>query len=113
MTLLFLRSDLRVAGELPSMDDKLKLRKSLHLMRMLMQLFIPCIVGKMMENADSCWKEGVNKIATVSDEVFVLLVLEDIWNNMIMVNIDEYYQPKKEKRKVMMRSIKNQLVPLI
>ena len=39
----------------------------------------------------------VNDIATVSDEAFVLLVLENIWDDMIKVNIDEYYRPKKGK----------------
>jgi len=33
----------------------------------------------------------VNEIATVSDEAFVLLVLENIWSDMEKVNIDDYY----------------------
>jgi len=40
----------------------------------------------------------VNKIATVLDEAFVLLVLENIWSDMEKVNIDDYYRQKKEKR---------------
>jgi len=40
----------------------------------------------------------VNDIATVSDETFALLILENIWDDMIEINIDEYYQPKKRKK---------------
>ena len=41
----------------------------------------------------------MNDIATVSDEAFVLLVLENIWDDMMKVSIGDYYQPKKwEKR---------------
>ena len=41
----------------------------------------------------------VNKITTVLDEAFVLLLLENIWSDMEKVNIDDYYRPKKEKKK--------------
>jgi len=40
----------------------------------------------------------VNDIATVSDEAFVLLVLENIWDDMMKVSIDDYYRPKKRKK---------------
>jgi len=40
----------------------------------------------------------VNDIATVSDEAFVFLVLENIWDDMMKVNIDTYYRPKKKKK---------------
>ena len=33
----------------------------------------------------------VNEITTVSDEAFILLVLENIWSDMEKVNIDDYY----------------------
>jgi len=36
-------------------------------------------------------QEKVNDIATVSDEVFVLLILENIWDDMMMVQIDGFY----------------------
>jgi len=40
----------------------------------------------------------VNDIATVLDEAFALLILKNIWDDMIEINIDEYYQPKKRKK---------------
>jgi len=33
----------------------------------------------------------VNNVATVSDEAFILLVLENIWKEMINMDINEYY----------------------
>ena len=47
----------------------------------------------------------VNDIATVSDEAFVLLVLENIWDDMIKVNIDEYYRPKNRKKPRRMKKV--------
>jgi len=46
----------------------------------------------------------VNDIATISDEVFVLLILENIWHDMMAVSIDKYYQPKKRKKTMDERS---------
>jgi len=40
----------------------------------------------------------VNEIAMVSDEAFVLLVLENIWSDMEKVNINDYYQPQNKKK---------------
>jgi len=42
-------------------------------------------------------RKKINNIATVSDEVFVLLVLENIWNDMTEVSIHDYYQQKNRK----------------
>jgi len=98
-TLLSLLSDLCVAGELPSMDDIMTLCKHLHLMRMLCNHFLPCVVGGKWWKMQILAGKKVNKIATVLDEAFVLLVLENIWNDMIKVNIDKYYWPKKRKKK--------------
>jgi len=33
----------------------------------------------------------VNEIATILDEAFVLLILENIWSDMEKVDIDDYY----------------------
>jgi len=41
----------------------------------------------------------VNDIAMVSDEAFVLLILENIWEEMINVNIDKILLTKKMKGK--------------
>ena len=37
----------------------------------------------------------VNDVATISDEAFALLVLKNIWEDMLAINIDEYYCLKK------------------
>jgi len=44
--LSFLLSDLHAAGELPDIDDILKLRKNLKTMNVLCNHFLPCVVGK-------------------------------------------------------------------
>jgi len=38
----------------------------------------------------------VNDVTTVSDEAFALLVLKNIWEDMLAINIDEYYCLKKK-----------------
>ena len=38
-----------------------------------------------------CAGKKVNDVAMVLDEVFVLLVLENIWKEMIDMDINEYY----------------------
>jgi len=50
-------------------------------------------------------RKKINNIAAVSDEVFVLLVLENIWNDMMKVSINEYYWHKNGK-KAMMNTVK-------
>jgi len=56
-----------------------------------MQSFlIMCCWEEMLENADSCRKK-VRDIATVSDEAFVLLILKNIWDDMMKVKIDDFY----------------------
>jgi len=59
--------------------------------------FLPCIVGK---KGGKCKfkQEKVNDIATVSDKAFVLLVLKNIWDNMMTITINDYYQPRKRKK---------------
>jgi len=37
----------------------------------------------------------VNNIGTVLDEAFALLILKNLWEDIIEIDIDEYYQPKK------------------
>ena len=36
-------------------------------------------------------EKKVNDIAIVSDEAFLLLILENIWDDMMMVTINDYY----------------------
>ncbi len=39
-------ADLRVAGELPSRDEILKVRKNCETMKVLCDHFLPCVAGK-------------------------------------------------------------------
>ena len=52
----------------------------------------------------------VNDIATVSDEAFVLLVLENIWVDMMKISVDEYYRLKKGKTNRIMKTMKVQKI---
>ena len=72
-------SDLQVTNELPSIDDLLKLQKNLQTMRVLCSHFLPCVVGKKQWKVQILAGKKVNKIATVSDAAFVLLVLKNVW----------------------------------
>jgi len=90
---------LRVTEELPTIDDILKLHKNLQTMRVLCNHFLPCVVGKKRWKMQILAGKHVNDIATVSDEAFVLLVLENIWVDMMKISVDEYYRPKKRKNK--------------
>jgi len=52
----------------------------------------------------------MKKIATVSDEAFILLVLENIWSDMEKVNIDDYYRPKERKKETTMATVKDKMM---
>jgi len=72
----------------------------------IMQPFLNlCHWEEMVENANSCWKK-INNIATVSDEALVLLVLKNIWDDLIDMNFDDYYWPKKREKTRMVESVK-------
>ena len=64
-------------------------------MRVLCNNFLPCVVGKKRWKMQILAGKKVNDIATVSDEAFVLLVLENIWDDMMSLDIDDYYRPRK------------------
>jgi len=77
--------------------------KKLATMRVLCNHFLPCVIGKKRWKMQILAGKKVNKIATVSGEAFVLLVLENIWDDMMNVNINDYYHPKKRKKKMMLK----------
>ncbi len=61
----------------------------------------------MLENANS-GREKVNNITTISDEAIIHLILENIWDDMMSVKIEDYYQAKNERNVVMMqRAVKD------
>jgi len=89
-------TDLRVSGELPTINEILKLHKNLKAMSVLCNHFLPCVVGKKQWKMQIQAGKKVNDVTTISDEVFALLVLENIWEDMIAIDINEYYCPKKK-----------------
>lgn len=56
---------------------------------------MPCVVGKSRWNLQVKQGAVVNKIATVSDEAFTLLMLENYWDVMDEMDEDEFYKPLK------------------
>jgi len=91
--------------ELPIVLDILQLCKSLQAMRV-------AIISYLGLSGTNIWEmqilagKKINDIATISDEAFVLLVLKNIWDDMIKVKIDDYYLPKKQKNQRTMRTVK-------
>jgi len=59
-------------------------------MSILCNHFLPCVVEKQWKMQIQAGKK-VNNIAMVLDEAFVLLILENIWSDMMEVDINEYY----------------------
>jgi len=58
----------------------------------------------------------VSDIATVLlDEAFALLVLKNIWEDMIEIDINEYYEPKKNAMttKTKMATVEKIQIPLL
>ena len=93
---------MRRDDELPEngLDDFLALREKPDIMCRFSENILRCVVGRRE------WKDGVGRfmvrdLATVTDEAFGLLVLENIWDAWMEVPVEEYFAPKKrgEKRK--------------
>jgi len=87
-----------VSGELPIIDDILKLRKNLKGMNVLCNHFLPCVVGKKRWRMQIQAGKKINDIATVSDEAFILLILQNTWQDMMKLDINDYYWPKNRKK---------------
>ena len=83
---------------MPHLEDILKLRKNLKGMSVLCNHFLPCVVGKKQWRMQLQAGKKINDIATVSDEAFILLILQNIRDDMMEVDINDYYRPKKRKK---------------
>ena len=78
------------------MDDFLELRYDSETMNLFCGNILPHIMGK------NLWKEGVYNmkvcdLASVTDEAFVLLALENIWDEWVGVLLEEFFGSKKRK----------------
>ena len=85
-------------GTLPpnGLDDFLKLRSDDQTMRLFCENILSQVVGK------NVWKEGVyhmkvSELASVTDEAFGLLALENIWDEWIGVSTEEFFGPRPRR----------------
>jgi len=103
-----LLSDLHVTGDLPSIDDTLRLCKNLQTMRVLCYHFLPCVIRKKWWKMLTFVGKKINDIAMVSDEKLVPLRLKNIWHDMMELN----YWPRKMKKSRMVKSVKVPKIPI-
>ena len=75
------------------LDDFLKNRENTKTMRIFCQRFLPCAVGKYVFKKRKAI-EKVSEFASVSDEAFVLLVLENIWEATMEKDMKEWKRDK-------------------
>jgi len=94
--LVVIPSDLCVTEELPSIYDILKLCMSLHTMRIVCNHCFMCCWEKHWKMQIQAGKK-VNDITTISD-AFMLLILKNIWDDMMSGKIKVHYWPKKCKK---------------
>ena len=87
--------ELKIYKELPSLQDLLMLRSNVKCMIVFCDHFLPCIVGKKRWKLQIKQGFKLNSIATVSDEAFMLLLLENCWDYMDNMDEDNFYKPKK------------------
>lgn len=79
---------------LPQLSQLLMLQSNQEVMTLFCNQFLACVTGK------NDWKQQTkNKLirdfATVSDEAFALLVLENIWDKWIKMDPLEFFSRKK------------------
>ena len=86
-------------GEMPEQDDIQEMRENEETYKIFCNKLLPCIVGKNEWNK-LCWQIHVSKIATISDEAFTILLLEnswDVWKEMADRDDDEENTPYATK----------------
>ena len=89
----------RLKGNLPdNLEQIMKLREDPKTMQMFCDTWLPCVVGKVEWKKSRCIKP-MSEIATVSDEAFTLLVLENIWDVWTNVPMDEWNKTKELSRR--------------
>jgi hypothetical protein len=87
--LCFFILDLRLKNALPPLEELVQLRRNHAVMKVFCEHFLPCVVGKVRWKTNCC-SSKVGDIATVTDEAFVLLVLENIWEIWSQKDVDDW-----------------------
>ncbi len=83
--------ELKINNELPLLQDFLDLRSNVNCMILFCNTFLACVVGKNRWNMQIKHGAKVDAVATVSDEAFALLLLENYWDFMEQVDKKEFY----------------------
>ncbi len=60
-------------------------------MKIVCNHFLPCVVGEKHLKMKILAGKKVNNIVTVSDEAFILVILKNIWDDMMTVETYDYY----------------------
>lgn len=89
---------LRMKKQLPTLSDILELRGNEETMDIFCDTIISCVVGKVEWKKNRCVKP-MGQVATVSDEAFALLVLENIWEIWSEVPTEEWLETREETKK--------------
>lgn len=98
MFLLFL-AVLRSEKNLPDeLDMFFRLSKDKDTMKLFLDSFVSCVVGRMDWRKETRQKI-VSNVATPTDEAFALLVLENIWDAWKHVDPQEYIMARSKRRK--------------
>jgi len=66
--------------------------------------FLSCVVGK-VEWKRKVTKQLVKDIANNSDEVFALLILENIWDDWININAKGFFFKKEKQAKQQTKTV--------
>lgn len=100
LTELFASLVLRSDNTLKTMGEYLQLRGNILSMISFCDNFLPCVVGKTRwkKHIGSRTSQVINDFVSVSDEAFTLLLLENVWDIMHEVSVEEFFVPKKRKR---------------
>lgn len=87
---LFSPTAIKKTGQpLPTLDELEKMRSGNFEHFKVYCEFLRCVVGKKTWNNETCAKK-ISKVATVSDEAFTLLLLENYWDSWSVIDINEY-----------------------
>jgi len=89
---------LKSTNNLPALQQLRLLRKDEITMDIFCNNFLSCVIGK------HYWKRQkkhklIRELATVSDEAFALLVLENIWDEWKDMNVVEFFSRRKGMEK--------------
>jgi len=75
---------------LPTLTQIQLLQEDAQTMEIFCNHFLACVVGK-HDWKQQTKKELISQVATISDEAFALLVLENIWDEWKDMNVVEFF----------------------